>query len=417
MIRIIKLFKMANEALWRHKLRAVLTILGITVGITVVIVVLSAGQAIEGFITGQVSMFGTDWVEIEVKVPSTSQVSMENAVGMAQGITVTTLKLSDAEELKDYPNVKNYYAGNAGQEVVSYQDKNKLTMYFGVSASFADIDTGEIAEGRFYTEAEDKGLAKVAVLGSNLKKTLFGDEDAIGQKIKIKNQSFKVVGIMKERGSAGVFSMDDIVYLPTRTVQKLILGIDYLSFIMFQVKDTSLSNQTVDDMTLMMRDLHKISDPNRDDFAVMSAQQSMQIMDTITGAIKLLLLAIAMISLIVGGVGIMNVMYVSVAERTFEIGLRKALGAKYANILNQFLTEAVIITFLGGWVGVGLGVGISWLISFVATNYLGFTWGFYLSINYIALAVGMSVAVGLIAGLYPARQAANLNPIEALRKE
>jgi len=417
MIRIVKLFKLANESLWRHKLRAVLTILGITVGITVVIVVLSAGQAIEDFITGQVTTFGTDWIEVEIKVPSAGKTSFENAGGIAQGITITTLSLDDAEEVAKHPNIRDYYAGNAGQDIVSYQDKNKFTMFFGVSASFIDIDPGEIVEGRYYTDDEDKGLARVAVLGSGIKQTLFGDDDAIGKKIKIKKQSFKVIGVMAERGSAGIFSMDDVVYIPTRTVQKLILGIDYLSFIFARAYDNSIAQQTADDITLIMRDQHNITDPIRDDFAVTSAKEALEILDSVTSVIKILLFAIAMISLIVGGVGIMNVMYVSVVERTFEIGLRKALGANKSNILNQFLSEAVVITLIGGIIGISLGVFITFMLSYIATNYLGFDWQFYFSIQYIALAAGMSILVGFVSGLYPARQAASLDPIVALRKE
>ncbi len=378
---------------------------------------LSAGQAIEEFITSQVTTFGTDWVEVEVKVPSAGKTSFENAGGIAQGITITTLTLADAKAVAKEPNIKNYYVGNAGQEVVSYKDKNKVSMIFGVSASFIDIDTGEIAEGRFYTDAEEKGLAKVVVLGSSIKESLFGDEDAIDKKIKINRQNYRVIGVMAERGTAGIFSMDDMIFMPSLTMQKLVLGIDYVTFIFAQLNDNSIAQQTADDLTLLMRDRHNITDPVRDDFAVTTAQEALDILGTVTGAIRLLLLAIALISLIVGGVGIMNVMYVSVSERTFEIGLRKAVGAKYSNILNQFLTEAIIITFLGGLVGVGLGIGISFLISYIATNFLGFTWHFYLSLSYLLLAVGMSVIVGILAGLYPARQAAALDPIVALRQE
>ena len=409
--------EIAITALFRHKLRAVLTILSITVGITAVIVVLSAGQAIEDFITGQITMFGTDWIEIEVKVPATAQTSMENAGGIAQGITITTLKEKDMEEIKKYPNISDAYAGAVGSEVMTYQDKNKIGMIFGVTEGFSRVDTGEVAEGRFFTDAEDKGLAKVVVIGSRLKETFFGDEDAIGKTIRIKKHNFKVIGVMAERGSAGAFSMDDMVIMPLRSLQKLIMGIDYVSFILGTLKDKSLGNMTVADLNLVMRDLHDITDPIRDDFAIMTADQAMNMMDVVTGAIKILLFALACISLVVGGVGIMNVMYVSVAERTFEIGLRKALGAKYANILNQFLTEAVIITFIGGILGIVLGIFLTFMISFIATNFLGFTWKFYISIIYIALAVGISVLVGLLSGIYPARSAASMEPIVALRKE
>lgn len=415
--RIKKSIEIAQAALLRHKLRAVLTILGITVGITAVIVVLSAGKAIELFITSQVTQFGTDWIQVEVKVPATGHTSVENAGGMAQGITITTMTAKDADEIKKNSNIADVYAGSATQEVISVEDKNKLAMIFGVTEGFQRVDTGEISEGRFFTEAEEQGLARVVVLGSRLKQTMFGDQDAIGKNVKIKKYNFKVIGVMAERGSAGVFSMDDMIIMPLKSLQKLIQGIDYVSFILATMKDKSLGEQTVEDLTLLMRDLHDISDPNLDDFAVTTADQAMDMLAVITGAIKILLFALACISLVVGGVGIMNIMYVSVTERTFEIGLRKALGAKKNDILNQFLTEAVVLTFLGGILGIFLGVALTWLISFVATNLLNFDWQFYFSYSYIFLASGISILVGLISGLYPARSAASLDPMVALRKE
>ena len=406
----------ALDALFRHKLRAILTVLGITVGITAVIVVLSAGRAIEDFIVGQVTMFGTDYIEVEVKVPATEHVSSENAASMAQGVTITTLKEKDADELKKIANVSDVYSGQTGQAVFSYKDQNKVTLIFGVTSSFDAIDSGEVDKGRFFTDAEDKSLARVVVLGSNIKQKLFGDDDAVGKQIKVGKQSYRVIGVMKERGSAGVFSFDDIAFLPLRTMQKLVLGIDYIQFIFIQIKDTALTDVTVDDVTVRMRELHKIDDPGKDDFAVMSAAEGLALLGTITGAIKILLFVLASISLVVGGVGIMNVMYVAVAERTFEIGLRKAIGAKSRDILKQFLAEAVGITFLGGLAGTILGTVISFLVSIVA-NSLGFAWQFHLSPQYILLAVGVSVLVGLISGIYPARAASRLEPIVALRKE
>ncbi|MBU1146138.1 ABC transporter permease [Patescibacteria group bacterium] len=408
--------KIALDAMWRHKVRAALTILGITVGITAVIVVLSAGRAIEDFIVGQVTMFGTDYINVEVKVPSTEHVSSENVSSMAQGVTVTTLKEKDAEELKKIANVRDVYSGQTGQAVFSYQDQNKVTLIFGVTESFDAIDSGELDEGRFFTDAEDKSLARVVVLGSSLKEKLFGDEDAVGKQIKIKKQSYRVIGVMKERGGAGIFSFDDIAFLPLQTLQKLILGIDYVQFIYLQVENTALTDVTVDDVTVRMRELHKIDDPTKDDFAVMSAAEGLALLGTITGAIKILLFALASISLVVGGVGIMNVMYVAVAERTFEIGLRKAIGAKSRDILSQFLAEAVVITFLGGIAGIAIGTGLSYLVSVVANSF-GYAWKFHFSPQYILLAVGVSVLVGIISGIYPARTAARLEPIVALKRE
>ncbi|OGY42573.1 MAG: hypothetical protein A2Y67_02665, partial [Candidatus Buchananbacteria bacterium RBG_13_39_9] len=383
--QIQKSIEIAKAAILRHKLRAVLTILGITVGITAVIVVLSAGKAIEFFITSQITQFGTDWIQVEVKVPATAHTSVENAGGMAQGITITTMKEKDAEEIKKDPNIVDVYAGSVGQEVVTFEDKNKIAMIFGVTEGFQRVDTGVVAAGRFFTDSEDKGLARVVVLGSRIKETLFGDQDAIGRTIKIKKYNFKVIGVMAERGSAGVFSMDDLIIMPLRSLQKLILGVDYVSFILGNMKDKTMGEQTVEDLTILVRDLHDISDPRLDDFAITTADQAMDMMAVVTGAIRILLCALACISLVVGGVGIMNVMYVSVTERTFEIGLRKALGATKDNILNQFLVEAVIITFLGGILGIILGIIITWLISFIATNFLGFQWQFYFSLIYLLL--------------------------------
>jgi putative ABC transport system permease protein len=397
-------------------MRAILTILGIAVGIMAVIVVLSAGRAIEDFIVGQITMFGTDYVVVEIKVPATEHVSTENAASMAQGVQVTTLKESDAEEIKKISNVKDVYSAQMGQAIFSYKEQNKTGMIFGVTASFDGIDPGEVALGRFFTDGEDKGLAKVVVLGSKIKEKLFGQEDAVGKRVKIKKQNYKVIGVMKERGGAGVFSMDDMAYLPLRTLQKLILGIDYIQMVYAQLDNPSLADLTADDLTVLMRELHKIDDPKKEDFSVTTAQQGLSMVGTVTGAIKLLLFALASISLVVGGVGIMNVMYVAVAERTFEIGLRKAIGAKYRDILSQFLAEAVVITFLGGIAGILVGTGLSYAISRVA-NSLGYAWKFYLSPQYILLAVGVSVLVGLISGLYPARAAAKLEPMVALRKE
>ncbi len=406
----------AVASLWRHKMRAILTILGIAVGIMAVIVVLSAGRAIEDFIVGQITMFGTDYVVVEIKVPATEHASAENATSMAQGVQVTTLKESDAEELKKISNVKNVYSAQMGQAIFSYKEQNKIGMIFGVTASFDEIDPGEIAEGRFFNDGEDKGLAKVVVLGSKIKEKLFGREDAVGKRVRIKKQNYKVVGVMKERGGASVFSMDDMAYLPLRTLQKLILGIDYIQMVYAQLEDPSLSAVTADDLAMRMRELHDIDDPKKEDFSVTAAEEGMAMLGTITGAIKLLLFALASISLVVGGVGIMNVMYVAVAERTFEIGLRKAIGAKRRDILSQFLAEAIAITFLGGVAGIFIGTGLSYAISRIA-NSLGYAWKFYLSPQYILLAVGVSVMVGLIAGLYPARAAARLEPMVALRKE
>jgi len=410
--------QIASQALLRNKVRTILSILGVVIGIAAVIIVLSAGQAIKGFMVNQLTSFGTDFIQVEIKVPNTAHTSSENATGLAYGVQVTTLKDSDREEILKLNNVKNAYSGTLGQEVVSYNGTNKDTFIFAVSSSFIDIDPSKIETGRFFTDDEDKSLTKVAVLGADLKQTLFGDDEAVGKNIKVGKSNYRVIGVMERKGSASFMNFDQMIYLPLKTTQKLILGVDYVTYILVNVYDNSIAAATADDITYLMRDRHDITgnDPNKDDFAITTMAEAMNILDTVVGAITLLLIAIAGISLVVGGVGIMNIMYVSVAERTFEIGLRKAVGAKKEDILTQFLLEAIFVTFTGGIIGIIIGTAISYLITVVA-NFLGYNWGFYVSPLYFLLAAGVSILVGVISGLYPARSAASLDPIVALRQE
>lgn len=410
--------QIAWQALLRNKVRTVLSVLGVVIGIAAVIIVLSAGQAIKGFMVNQLTSFGTDYIQVEIKVPNTAHTSAENASGLAYGVQVTTLKDSDREAILKLNNVKDAYSGTLGQAVVSYNGTNNDTFIFAVSPSFINIDPSHVAEGRFFTDDEDKSLDRVVVLGADLKKTLFGDDEAVGQDVKVGKSSYKVIGVMARKGSASFLNFDQMIYMPINTAQKLVLGYDYVTYIFVKVYDNSIAPATADDITQLLRERHDISgnDTNKDDFAVTTQAEAMDILDTIVGAITLLLIAIAGISLVVGGVGIMNIMYVSVAERTFEIGLRKAVGARKNDILTQFLLEAIFVTFTGGIIGILIGTLVSWLISFIA-NFLGYNWGFYISIWYFLLAAGVSIGVGVISGIYPARTAAGLDPIVALRQE
>ncbi len=408
--------KLSLTGLKTNKVRTLLTILGIVIGIAAVIVVMSAGESIRGFILSQVNAFGSDYIEVEIKVPNTSQTSAENAGGLATGVNITTLKIEDAEAILEHPNISSYYAGILSQEIASYGGEIKKTFLFGVSSAFLEIDPGELAEGRFFSDSEDKSLAKVVVLGHKVKDRLFGDSDAVGINIKINKENYRVIGIMEERGAMAFFDMDNLIFIPVRTLQKRIMGIDYINFIFAKMGNPDLAAPTSEDVVKIMRDQHDITDPDKDDFAVVSSEEAMDMVDTIMGGVSLLLIAIAAISLIVGGVGIMNIMYVSIAERTFEIGLRKAVGATKKNILWQFLWEAMFITIAGGIIGIILGVAMAFVIALGAQSQ-GFEWEFSISIMGIILAFGISGLIGLIFGLYPARRAANLNIIDALRFE
>jgi len=407
---------LAIDALKKNKGRTLLTVLGIVIGITAVIAVLSTGQAIKSLILGEVEAFGSNYMQIEVKTPSTSQTSSENSFSMVGGSVITTLKEADGEALLKLSNVDQFYAGIMGQEIVSRGNEFKKAMLFGTNAAFIDIDSSEVKFGRFFTENENQSLSKVVVLGYKLNEKLFGDDNAVGQNIKISNQQFQVVGVLKEKGASFSLDMDNMAFLPLRTLQKRILGVDYVSYILVQMKDKSLSEYTALDATATIRERHKITDPDKDDFAIMTMDQAMEMLDTIIYGIQILLVALGSISLIVGGVGIMNIMYVSVSERTYEIGLRKSLGANKQDILWQFLFEAIFLTLTGGIIGIALGVSISWLVSVIATA-IGFEWQFGVSWFGLFIAVFMSMGVGLIFGLYPAKQAAEKSPIEALRQE
>lgn len=415
--RFLLSIKLASHSLTVNKGRTVLTLVGIIIGILSVIMVTSSGQGVKEYILGQIGSFGTDIIQVETKVPATGKTSSANATGQAQGIQITTLKIDDAEALLKVPNVERAAPASLGQEVASYQNQNKRAMIFGAGADYIFIDNGnKLAEGAFYSQGDDNGLDQVVVIGSDVKDSLFGNEDAIGKTIRIKGMNFRVIGVLEKRGTVTFLNYDEIVYMPVQTLQKKILGIDYVRMIMLKVKDSSLIDVTAADVSDTLKRLHKTPKPEQEDFSVSTIQEAQKIIGDVFGTINILLLALTSISLIVGGVGIMNVMYVAVVERTFEIGLRKAVGAKESDIRNQFLLEAVFITLLGGVAGIALGYLLSFGLSSLVRSF-GFNIDFPITFGSILLAAGFSMATGVIFGFYPAYKASKLSPMEALRKE
>ena len=401
-----------------------MTILGMVIGIASVIIVFSAGAGIESLVLGQIETFGTDIIEVEIKVPTNKNVSNMSAQGstdLAQGTQITTLTLDDMEDIKKLPNVEDAYSGIMGQEHVSYGNEAKKAFLFGTNASYIRIDKSEIDYGRFFTKEEDKALAQVAVIGSEMKEKLFGDADPIGRLIKIRKKKFRVIGVMQKRGAVMGMQFDDFVYLPIRTLQKKIMGIKHVAYMIAKLHDIDRGEETAVMARSLLRENHNItvkdeSEFNKDDFRVTTMTEMMDMLGTVTGALTLLILAIAAISLVVGGVGIMNIMYVIVSERSSEIGLRKAVGAKYSDIMRQFLIESVLITIVGGIAGIIFGVLIAYLIA-LGASHSGLDWHFSIPLKAYIVALSFSGFFGIAFGVYPARKAARLDPITALRAE
>ena len=409
--------KLAVNNLRANSGRTFLTLLGVVIGVVAVILVSSLGQGVKSFILNQVNAFGTDLIQVEVKVPATGKASTQNAMGQAQGIQITTMTIDDAKAIGKLSNIVAYAPGTMAQEITSYQNTNKRCLLFGVGPQYNQIDQNtKLSDGSFFTQSEDDSLTQVAVIGSDIVEAFFGNDNPLGKNIKIKNQNYKIIGVAEPRGAMAGFNYDELIFIPVQTMQKKILGIDYIRFIMVKAEDEKLIDATAIDLTDEMRRLHKITDPNKDDFGVTSIKEAQKTIEGVFKTINILLLALTSISLVVGGVGIMNVMYVAVAERTFEIGLRKAVGAKAKNILRQFLLEAIFITFFGGIIGIISGYFLLLALSYFSV-FLGYAIELSLSGNAVSLAVGFSVATGIIFGYYPARAASKLSPMEALRKE
>ncbi len=404
--------KLAYAALRRQKKRTVLTMLAVAIGISAVITINAAGAGIQKFVLGQLDAFGADTFYMETRVPTAKR----NGEFASVGITVTTMKEKDVDTILKHSNVVAAYGQVTGQEAVSYQGQIKKIMLQGKGYSAPEVEVIDLESGRFYTKEEEDSLANVVVLGSKTKKDLFGESDAVDKIIYITGKPFRVIGVLVARGSAFFFDMDNIITIPTKTIQKRLLGIDYYQAIVGKFKDGTKSQATAADLRDEIRENHDITNPDKDDFVVNTTADTQETLTTVTNGLTLLLIALVCISLLVGGVGIMNIMYVSVAERTFEIGLRKALGAKRKDILWQFLAEAIMITVGGGVVGIIVGSLLALLI-YIAAISAGFKWVYSISFVSVLLAIGFSGGIGLLFGIYPAKKAAALSPIDALRKE
>ncbi len=412
---IIKSIKISITSLLANKARSFLTMLGIIIGIGAVIIIMAVGASAQNLVLTQIKSLGTNLIGI---LPGHSE--KESPLNAFTGFSVTTLTYDDAMALRDKKNVPNIvdvvaYNKSAGTAVWSLNSYD--TNLSGITVGYLKVEGGEVKIGRFFTREEEKNFSRVAVLGSTVKKELFGESDVVGQRIKIKNQSFEVIGVMKERGIVAMQDYDDQIFLPIKTAQKLI-GVNHLGLIRAKIDQKNNINRAINDVEATLRERHGITDTSgkSDDFTVRNAVQALDMITDVTNALKYFLAAMAALSLIVGGIGIMNIMLISVTERTREVGLRKAIGANNSNILNQFLMETVVITLLGGIIGILLGIAVSFLIS-SGIQFFGYDWVFIISPLSIFLAIAVSTIIGLVFGLYPAIKASKLSPIEALRYE
>ena len=403
--------KTAVNGLRTHKSRSALTILGIVIGITSIILVMSLGAGAQNLILSQVKGLGaTTVITLPGKIsfgPSTAASTMNDS-----------LKEKDLNLIKSKANVPNAkyimpMVVGAGQAV--YGSNVYQVAVFGSGELVPEIFSISPDKGYFFSADDVLSRSAVVVIGYKVKQRLFENDEAVGQKIRIKNNTFKVVGVLPEKGSSSNF--DDAVFMPYTTTQQYITGTKFYSRIVVVVNLEANLVSTVEDIKNTLRDSHNITDPLKDDFSVTTSADIAKTLGTVTSALTAFLAAVAAISLIVGGIGIMNIMLVSVTERTKEIGLRKALGATDTDIQTQFLLEAVILTALGGVIGIILGSGLAYIISLLITKFAGLDWQYVFPISAAILGLIVSSLVGLVFGIYPARQAAKKSPMEALRYE
>lgn len=418
-MRIREVVNLSLKLMLRNRLRSALTILGIVIGIASIIIVFSAGEGIRSLITSQIESFGTNIVHTQSKIPNlkrSSEASGQGVSAMASGIQITTLKEKDLEDVKKLDNIDGGYGVILSQETLTYLNETKKVFLFGVGADYIRIDKSELISGYFFSEADNKNMSAVAVLGYKIAQDFFGEESPIGKTVVIKNKRFEIIGVLGEKGSAGSIDFDSMVILPVKTLQKKIMGIDHFMYMIHNLKDVDLSEETALAIEDILRENHHISDPDQDDFRVSTMKEMLKTSEEVTNTLTIFLLLIVAVSLVVGGVGILNVMYVIVSERTPEIGLRKALGANFYDIMQQFLIESVLITLIGSFIGIIVGIFVSCLIYWGA-NRSGLDWQLIIPLKAFVVAIIFALFFGIIFGLFPARKAGRLDPVEALRKE
>lgn len=400
---LLKTMKVAFRAILANKMRTGLTMLGIVIGVAAIIAMISIGEGAKAQVVESITRFGTNSLRVR---PGAAR------LGHIQTGSVETLTIEDADAIRaEVVDVAYASPAISNTSQVKYANKNSTSLITGTTPEYMIINNFPVDTGRFFDATDLKLIKRVAVLGTTVKKELFGDGPAIGSEIKVSGQSFLVIGVMQTKGQTSWYDPDDQVFIPITTSQKRLLSQDHINDVYIQVKTVDAIPKVKTDVEKLLRARHRIASDAESDFSIRDFSEFVRTLKQTVRTFSILLSGIAAVSLLVGGIGVMNIMLVSVTERTREIGIRMAVGARRADILRQFLIEAILITITGGAIGVGLGMMISKLISWFGE------WQTIITPYSVVLGFFFAVAIGVIFGIYPARKASLLDPIEALRYE
>lgn len=389
-----------------NKMRSFLTVLGIVIGIMAVVIMVAVGETVQQSITDQFSSLGTNTIVVRAGAAQTAGVRSGNRM---------TLTMDDVQYISQLPDVAAASpVDNSGAQVV-YGNKNWSTSMVGIYPGYATVQNIEMEYGTFIDMSAVRNAATYAVIGPDTAEELGMPKNPVGETIRVRNTPLTVIGVTKAKGDSAMGSQDDMIIVPITTLKKRIVGSRFpnsVSMIALKLYQDADNNIVIDQITTLLRQNHKLKDTDSDDFQITDMKQVMETMETVTGYLTLLLIAIAAVSLLVGSIGIMNMMLVSVAERTREIGIRKAIGAQESTIITQFLSESILISFIGSMFGLVLGVGLSQGVGRFILHY-----NVPFSIWPVIVSISVAVVVGLVSGVVPAIKAAKLNPIDSLRYE
>jgi len=404
-MNFVENFQIALHSLLANKLRSSLTMLGIIIGVGAVIAMISVAQGARQQTMQRIQQLGTN-----VLVVFPGQQRMGAAFGGFGSMQI--LKPEDVDAIRrSCPSVRAASPEVRRNAQVKYKNRNTNTNVSGVSPEYSEIRNYPVQQGRFITQREVDSMARVCVIGQTVYENLFKGSSCLGKTIRIRGVSFKVVGLLAPKGAQGFGNPDDIIFVPYTTAMRRLFGIDFINSISIQAVSEERMESAYQEVESLMRRRQRLNPGQDNNFRIMNQAEFVQTAEDVSRTFTLLLAGIASVSLLVGGIGIMNIMLVSVTERTREIGIRKAVGAKRRDILLQFLIEAMTLSLVGGLIGVATGLGASYVLA------SAFNWQVHITMQPILLAFGFSAAVGIFFGIYPAQKASALNPIEALRYE